>query len=241
MKTINLILTSSLLILCCPKLISAQASDLLPAIKNNARPPEAYKLLPLEPESPQPETRIETPKAPVNPEPQPVVKAAPDTPANFSHVKPALKKKALKQIGLVQRVSPRQITIRSISGAVQTFKISAALNNVPPMSFGSLVSYSLDNRTIKELEVPIVKDVFEGALIVMEDNQLGLLSTAGQLKVTKLSREKISAMNLVVGQTIRVVEFEGIESKIIASPKGNNKAPIYIGEINPEKYSYDYH
>ncbi|NJN74888.1 MAG: hypothetical protein HC799_19955 [Limnothrix sp. RL_2_0] len=245
MYKIKLFLPSLLLLLVCPKFVFAQSFQ-LPTINELDYPNE--RSIDLAPVNRNSAVEIDPSKTALpqsnnfkdGSQPTFLESGVEDLPANFSNVKPAFEQESLKYLGLVQDIGIRKIKVRSIDGTIETYKISAELENVPPISSGTLISYDASNNVIKRIELPVVKDVFEGALILLEDNQLGLISTAGQVKVTQLSKDKIGAMNLVIGQTIRVVEFEGIKSKVIASPNGSNAAPIYIGEFNPERYSYDY-
>ena len=137
----------------------------------------------------------------------------------------------LNQIGLVQQINAQQITVKAINGHAKTYALSPQMQSMPQMSKGTLVSYRLRRNQVAQLKLPIVKHVFEGVLIVVENDVLGLVSAAGERKYTKLNADKIASLKLTPGQTVRVMEFAGIRTKVICAPQTGQRSPIYLGEI----------
>ena len=166
---------------------------------------------------------------PLNPAPQHLTPYSPPQP---------LPNHQFNKIGLITQMTPTQMTIRSINGNEKTHAISPQLSAVSSITRGSLVAYRLNQSKITEIELPVVKSVFEGVVIVMENDVLGLVSAAGERKLTTLSSSKIDALNLVPGQKLRVIEFEGLQTKVICTPAQGQRSPIYIGEIEGALYNF---
>lgn len=242
MNKINTTLPAFIFLLLSPKVVFAQASELLPLSPNTVEIPGLSQ--PAQNITEQEGALIPGNEIPVEsqtvPEPSASSSSANELPANFSNVKPAYQTEVLRKIGLVQKIMPGRLTIRSINGNEKTYNIASNIGSIPPISYGTLVSYKTDNNKLTRIKLPVVKDVFEGALIILDKEQLGLISVAGEQRVTRLSKDKIASMNLSIGQTVRVIEFEGIESKVYASPHGSNKAPVYIDEFPQETFTLNY-
>lgn len=187
----------------------------------------ALLLLPLSPAESTLQNQPEL--APHTPPPQHLTPYSPPQP---------LPNHQFNKIGLITQMTPTRMTIRSINGNEKTHAISPQLSAAPSMTRGSLVAYRLNQSKITEIEIPVVRSVFEGVVIVMENDVLGLVSAAGERKLTTLSSSKIDALNLVPGQKLRVIEFEGLQTKVICTPAQGQRSPIYIGEIEGDLYNF---
>lgn len=151
---------------------------------------------------------------PTNPpeaEPDPTRTALTTSPS----VEPA---EILSQYGLVRSLKGDQLSVRLMDGTARTYKVAA---NSATQTFrrGSLVGFDVNgNDKIIRLAPPRVRRVFEGTVIVVEENKLGLVSPTGEQLVTSLSKDKIDRMNIEPGRTLRVTQYEGTWATKVCLP-----------------------
>ncbi len=124
----------------------------------------------------------------------------------------------LSQYGLVRSLKGDQLSVRLMDGTARTYKVAA---NSATQTFrrGSLVGFDVNgNDQITKLAPPRVRRVFEGTVIVVEENKLGLVSPTGERLVTSLSTDKITQMKLEPGRTLRVTQYEGTWATKVCLP-----------------------
>lgn len=148
---------------------------------------------------------------PVNPPAPDTSQTALTTPS----VRPA---EILSQYGLVRSLKGDQLSVRLIDGTARTYKVAA---NSATQTFrrGSLVGFDVNgNNQIVKLDSARVRRVFEGTVIVVEENKLGLVSPTGEQLVTSLSKDKINRMKIEPGRTLRVTQYEGTWATKVCLP-----------------------
>ncbi|MCM1982330.1 hypothetical protein [Lyngbya confervoides] len=222
MKSVVTILPALLGILILPQAVKAQAHLLIP-------------LAPAVPAEPAPRA-VPNPAETVGTRPGQYSDNRLQPPA--SNVEALTAEKRFHHVGLVDSISGDYVTIHGEEGARTTHTFSPKLATIPQLSRGMLVSYNLTGNQISDLQVPVVKEVFEGVLIVVEEDVLGLVSAVGERKLTKLPREKIASLRLLPGQAVKVVEFEGTSMKVICSPGTHEAQPINLGVLTAPLQSY---
>ncbi|WP_299485441.1 hypothetical protein [Acaryochloris sp. IP29b_bin.137] len=133
----------------------------------------------------------------------------------------------LSQYGLVRSLKGDQLSVRLIDGTARTYKVAA---NSATQTFrrGSLVGFDVNgNDQIVRLAPPRVRRVFEGTVIVVEENKLGLVSPTGEQLVTSLSKDKINRMKIEPGRTLRVTQYEGTwATKVCLPAEGDDVAAL---------------
>lgn len=150
---------------------------------------------------------------PVNP-PAP----APDTSQTALTTPSVRPTEILSQYGLVRSLKGDQLSVRLIDGTARTYKVAA---NSATQTFrrGSLVGFDVNgNNQIVKLDSARVRRVFEGTVIVVEENKLGLVSPTGEQLVTSLSKDKIDRMKIEPGRTLRVTQYEGTWATKVCLP-----------------------
>lgn len=192
----------------------AQASDLVTedsaSIDNNFTR-DAEVLGPFEPVT-----------IPVNP-----TAPAPDTNQTALTTPSVRPTEILSQYGLVRSLKGDQLSVRLIDGTARTYKV-AANNAAQTFRRGSLVGFDVNrNNQIVKLDSARVRRIFEGTVIVVEENKLGLVSPTGEQLVTSLSQDKIDRMKIEPGRTLRVTQYEGTwATKVCLPAEDDDKAAL---------------
>lgn len=152
---------------------------------------------------------------PVNP---PAADPNPDTTQTALTTPSVRPTEILSQYGLVRSLKGDQLSVRLIDGTARTYKV-AATNAPQTFRRGSLVGFDVNgNNQIVKLDSARVRRVFEGTVIVVEDNKLGLVSPTGEQLVTSLSQDKIDRMKIEPGRTLRVTQYEGTWATKVCLP-----------------------
>lgn len=139
----------------------------------------------------------------------------------------------LSQYGLVRSLKGDQLSVRLMDGTARTYKVAA---NSATQTFrrGSLVGFDVNgNNQITKLAPPPVRRVFEGTVIVVEENKLGLVSPNGEQLVTTLSKDKIDRMKIAPGRTLRVTQYEGTWATKVCLPSEEDDAAA-LSQTLPE-------
>lgn len=150
---------------------------------------------------------------PVNPP-----EAVPDTTQTALTTPSVRPTEILSQYGLVRSLKGDQLSVRLIDGTARTYKVAA---NGATQTFrrGSLVGFDVNgNDQIVKLDSARVRRVFEGTVIVVEENKLGLVSPTGERLVTSLSKAKIDRMKIEPGRTLRVTQYVGTWATKVCLP-----------------------
>lgn len=132
----------------------------------------------------------------------------------------------LSQYGLVRSLKGDQLSVRLMDGTSRTYKV-AANNAALTFRRGSLVGFDVNgNDQITKVAPPRVRRVFEGTVIVVEENKLGLVSPTGERLVTSLSPDRIARMNIEPGRTLRVTQYEGTWATKVCLPADEETAAL---------------
>ncbi|NJK41675.1 MAG: hypothetical protein HC934_10575 [Acaryochloridaceae cyanobacterium SU_2_1] len=128
--------------------------------------------------------------------------------------------------GLVQSLKGDQLSVRLLDGTARTYTV-ATTNHSMTFRRGSLIGFdTTGNNYITNIAPPRVRRIFEGTVIVVEEDKLGLVSATGEQLVTSLSPEKIAYMKLVPGSPLRVTQYENTWATKVCSPTGEEAATL---------------
>lgn len=142
----------------------------------------------------------------------------------------------LSQYGLVRSLKGDQLSVRLMDGTARTYQL-ATNDASPTFRRGSLVGFDVNgNDQITKLAPPHIRRVFEGTVIVIEENKLGLVSPTGEQLVTSLSKDKIARMKIEPGRTLRVTQYEGTWATKVCLPKAEDDVAAW-SQTMPENAS----
>lgn len=128
----------------------------------------------------------------------------------------------LGNYGLIRSAQGNQVSVRLLTGETKTYLLASNAEGAR-LRQGSLVGFETNGKgDITRLSPPQVKRIYQGTLVVVEGQKIGMVTPDGDRFVTTLSREKIARMGLAPGQPIKITQYKGTWATKVCQPGARN-------------------